>query len=72
MVITKELQKIIDKIKVDIQAYHNHLTDEYIDNMSLGHMLAYCHPVSRANFIGEIDRHNRAMERELKKELKDN
>jgi len=71
MIIDPEMKSIIGRMKTAIHAYNKSFTDEFIDNLSVSQMLSYCHPLDRADFENEIDRHNRKKEKEFKKQMND-
>lgn len=46
----KELKR---KMKENAKAYNKHLTDEYLDALSINRLMKFTHPINKGDFITE-------------------
>ena len=44
------------RIELAVKAYHNHLTQDWMDSQSTETLLAYCHPIDRKDFREELSK----------------
>lgn len=50
----KSMETVINLLRQNVRAYHKTLGENYVNNMSLNQLLAYCHPIDRTEFVKKL------------------